>query len=432
MKEDKDQMRHRPMAVEIDSDLAQILALLSKMTSSVVSSEVYLHKVCQSISKFTKSRAVISWLALDRGQDTVFVLGGYFGDLSEKLLPFLDPKKPDSLVREIWHEKESLTGRIDLDGRQVTYISSSMMHAAKVHGLMVAIYETEPPSLEDHLTGLQNIADASGAFIHNANLLGDLESLYHDLDYMIKEWIRDVSVRLRKVQKSELLLSKILSDLSHEFRTPIASLHLYSGLISKKPDKGEKYLETIKLELARLEQILEGILALSEFHINSSKQQLSLIDSTEFFKRYSDSIKTLLAEFEADIVIDCCAEISYKFFGDESYLFQALSQLILNGAKYGDGSDISVRFRTQSDSRYNQPMFVIEVADEGPGISSNDAAHIFSPFYRGEGVAQSAIFGAGLGLTYAREIVQSFGGDIKLENVGGPGTCMQIWLPLVE
>ena len=229
---------------------------------------------------------------------------------------------------------------------------------------------------------------------------------------------------MRKVEKSGVFLGKILSDLSHEFKTPIASLRLYTGLIQKRPTKAEHYLETMRLELSRLERLLEGILELSEFRISSSSQSLKCVKLDGLFEKCRVIASANSADEDLQIVVpqstDLCVE------ADENYLFQAMDQLLGNAIKYGAGSEITVT--AERDPNSLRPMILIKVIDRGPGIAAKDVKNIFNPFYRGYGVGQSAISGAGLGLTYAREIISSFGGTLSLADNLDIGTTMEIRL----
>ena len=426
--------------VEIDADLAEILGLLSFMVSSIGSTESYLTELAASLLHLTKSKQVIIWLALERGAELLFIVGGHAGKLNATKLIEFEPLNEESCLKGSWYSQTStlidasesaeLLDLLDIKAASVPVMAAPLIWQKNRLGLAMIAGHADQKFDESDFVGFQHAVKGAGCFIHNSRLLENVKSLFHDLDYMIQEWIADVSQRLDTVQQSEGLLGKILSDLSHEFRTPIASLRLYSGLIQKRPEKQEKYLKTMQIELSRLEQILEGILVLSEYRIYSGNNQLRSVQIDDFFHRYQPIFESELIDY--DLSISFLTDGSCAAMADENYLFQALSQLVANAAKYGNGSDITVETIKEQSSELGAPTILIKIIDQGAGISENDAPHIFSPFYRGDGVGQSTIFGAGLGLTYAREIINSFGGSLTLANTEDVGTTMEVRLPRVS
>ncbi len=428
-------------SVEIDSDLAEILELLSSMVSSLGEVEDYFIHFTNGLRSLTGVQQIFVWLALERGDELIYVPADGEGQSNAKNQFSLDTKLVEDLTN--FSTQKTVRQYADLANRALFYEKLSLRKEAHSFitfpivalgdqvGLVMFSHSGEIEFSESVQSGIESLLCGAGIFLHNANLLKDVRTLFHDLDYMIQEWIKDVSGRLEKVQQSESLLGKILSDLSHEFRTPIASLNLYSGLIEKRPENQKRYLDTMQIELSRLEQILEGVLELSEFNVFSSKNQLQPIQVSSFFERYQGQFKTALENFDADLKYDL-ESLPSTIMANEDYLYRALLQLVINSAKYGNGSQIDIctkQVTLQDDSE--QPDLVIRVTDHGLGIAENDIPHIFNPFYRGEGVGQSTIFGVGLGLTFAREIIQFFGGSLVLVSSDDNGTIMEARLPLI-
>ncbi len=426
--------------VEIDADLAEILELLSSMVSSLGEIETYFQNFSVGIRLLSGVDAVYVWQAFERGDEQIYLL---VNNPSQ-----LDVNANDPATQPFIHDLASLANKkiarsvSDLPSEQLlrkqlrladdldSFMTFPIMHQDQMLGLVMLVASNQLDFPEPVMEGLDSLVSASAVFLHNANLLKDVRTLFHDLDFMIQEWIKDVSGRLDKVQQSESLLGKILSDLSHEFRTPIASLNLYSGLIQKRPENQTRYLDTMQVELSRLEQILEGVLELSEFNVFSSKNQLQPIHVFSFFERYKNHFNSALNNFDINLNYDLSPS-SCLVMANEEYLFRSLLQLVLNSAKYGNGSDINISAEKGMSEDGIAESVIIRVIDKGPGISSSDIPHIFNPFYRGEGVGQSTIFGVGLGLTFAREIIQFFGGTLSLLETGSEGTTMEVRLPMI-
>lgn len=427
--------RQLASSVEIDEDLAEILGLLSTMVSDIAPSVGYLNDLSCSLRHLTGARYAVIWLAFERGDETVFVVGGEDGLTKQIDLNKIDIIGDHGILEQVWVTKKGMLDNrylqhgtltpfypVDQPAEQpVAVMCAPMLRGKKCFGMILMGAESSQQFDPTVFVGLQHAAGNAALFLHQFDLLDQVRNLFHDLEYMIQEWKSDVSGRLKKVERSGILLGKILSDLSHEFKTPIASLRLYSGLIQKRPAKAEHYLETMGLEISRLERLLEGILELSEFRIYSTNQVLKRVKLDQLFEK----CRTIAsAEGDPQILIPQFTE--YCVEADENYLFHAIDQLISNAFKYGEGSDVVVS--AERDENSLKPTILIKIIDQGPGIPAKDVKYIFNPFYRGYGAGQSAIFGAGLGLTYAREIINSFGGTLSLADNSDVGTTMEVRL----
>lgn len=423
----------RQHIVELDEDLAEILAFLSSMLDNIIEADKFLNSVASSLHLLLDNCDVMIWQVLERGNHSVFLLSGVASDvhvgqlqeigilgsqniLEQSLITQQNIYEPNYKLSDIFSfvkDKKKLTSAL----------SVPIVNNKKVIGLILVLGKRPGQFSEQQRLGVQEQAKMISMFLHNGNVLNHIGTLFQDINFMIQEWIADVSSRLTKVQKGEALLGKILSDLSHEFKTPIASLRLYSGLIGKRPEKSEQYLNIMKLEIARIEKLLEGILLLSEFQINSSNMELRPHNLCQLLQTSCYRFRQNLEPKQAErIELICNADLAVEV--NEQYFYFAFERLLNNAIQYGDNSKITI---TMDQVFLNDLSFAsITVKDRGPGISSADAPHVFSPFYRGEGVGQSAIFGAGLGLTYAKEIVSSFGGALRLVESDGQGTTMEV------
>jgi two-component system phosphate regulon sensor histidine kinase PhoR len=111
--------------------------------------------------------------------------------------------------------------------------------------------------------------------------------------------------------------------------------------------------------------------------------------------------------------------------GDEMALYRALDNLVGNAFKFtATGGRVQVRL-THSDS-----AILLEVADTGEGIASDQLPHIFKRFYRGKRSTTKLVGGLGLGLALVKEIVDGHQGRIEVESSVGVGTTFRVWFPL--
>ena len=427
--------KHIVSSVEIDEDLAEILGMLSTMVSDIAPTVGYLNDLTRSLRNLSGARYAVIWLAYERGDETVFVIGGEDGPTKNIDLNAVEIIGNHGILEQVWVTKKAMFDNRYLQHgtltpfypvnqpiqQPVSVMCAPLLKGKRCFGLILMGAEPNQQFDPNVFIGLQHAAGNAALFLHQSDLLNQVRNHFQDLNYMIDEWTSEVSSRLKKVERSGVLLGKILSDLSHEFKTPIASLRLYSGLIQKRPTKAKHYLNTMLLEIARLERLLEGILELSEFRIYSTNQILKNVKLDQLFEKCRTAVTS-----DSDPKIFVPQTTHFCVRADENYLYEAIDQLVSNALKYGEGSDVTVS--AERDTSSLEPMILIKIIDQGPGISAKDEKYIFNPFYRGYGAGQSAIFGAGLGLTYAREIISSFGGTLLLGDNPDIGTTMEVRL----
>ncbi|MFK7802627.1 MAG: ATP-binding protein [Anaerolineae bacterium] len=425
-------------SVELDEDLAEILGLLSVMTSDMSSNDEYLNELVHGLVSFSGAQFSAIWLAFERGNQTIWAVGGSAGEINEDALRQAEIMGDQGILEQVWITKKPVFENCyapqdtlaclypaDLSTDEtISVMCAPILKGKNCFGLILVGSKSNQQFGASAFAGLQHAAAGAGFYLHNAGLLQQVSTLFYDLEYMIQEWTRDVSGRLEKVQENGNFLGKILTDLSHEFKTPIASLSLYLGLIQKKPDKSEQYLGTMKTVINRLEMLLDGVLDLSEFRLHTTRIELEAVELQPVFVEIANLFTNSPHAAEVDIVVK--NEPSLWVMADKNYLLNAIGRLVDNAVKYGEGKEILLSAERKDSESKSQ--ILIKVSDKGPGIPQKDANYIFNPFYRGYGVGQSTIFGAGLGLTYASEIVKSFGGSLRLGDNLGEGTVMEIRL----
>lgn len=223
------------------------------------------------------------------------------------------------------------------------------------------------------------------------------------------------------------LKDEFVSNVSHELRTPIANVKLYLSLLTRgKPEKQPEYLQTLRRETARLEQLIEDLLDLSRLDLGTTKTELGPID-----------LATLLAPLVADrsalasarqLTVDYQAEPGRVMaVADSTLLVQVASNLLTNAINYTPaGGTVSVIIGWQQSE--DQRWATFSVKNSGPGISEADRPHLFERFYRGEAGRKSGAAGTGLGLAISRQIVDRLGGRITVDSQPGQGAVFTVWL----
>lgn len=225
------------------------------------------------------------------------------------------------------------------------------------------------------------------------------------------------------------LKSRIISNLSHEFKTPLASIRSSAQLIQSIIRKGQetekslKHAERVQDAVDSLTEILNRILLVEKNEQFKLTKEPTLIDVGAFF----ESVKK---EMNESVCVDVSADYSLhtdveNIETDPKLLRLILDNLISNACKYSEpGGEVYVNMEVKGKK------LLISVADEGIGISEEDLPQIFDRFFRGENVG--SIEGTGIGLSIMNRCLDLLGGEVKVESTEGKGSEFKVEIPLDE
>jgi len=228
------------------------------------------------------------------------------------------------------------------------------------------------------------------------------------------------------VQQLSVLIEaqrRLLHDVSHELRSPLARLQLAIDLARQDPSKLAQTMARIELESQRLDELVGELLTLARLEVGNRDGAMAEIDLTELVESIAED-----AHFEAQ-----ASNRGVRFQGEPGVVLKAHVELLLraienvvrNAVKYtAPGTEVEVDIARIP----NQPTIAIVVSDHGPGVPAAHLDAIFEPFYRAEN--GRAAHGFGLGLAIARRAVEANGGKIIAQNRPEGGLRVRIELPL--
>ncbi len=215
-------------------------------------------------------------------------------------------------------------------------------------------------------------------------------------------------------------IKTLISDISHQTKTPVANILLYTQLLREVPElcgQAEKIAEQIEGQAGKLHFLLDALIKTSRLengivHVAPKDNRVrALLEALDF----ADTAEQKGVSYQ----LEPGPEVSAVF--DFKWTLEALSNIVDNAVKYTPaGGKVTVRVRVYE-------MFVcINVADEGIGISEEESAKIFTRFYRSPRVYDEK--GVGIGLYVAREIVRQQGGYIRVRSAVGEGAVFSVFL----
>ncbi len=236
-----------------------------------------------------------------------------------------------------------------------------------------------------------------------------------DADNEVAQLARSFNSMVNELKSNELLKKDFISNVSHEFKTPLATINGFAKLLQEgscTADEVTEYAEIIGNETNRLSTLCSNILRLSKIeNQNIVKKAVSF----RLDEQIRDTVLMLEPQWSAkEIDLDIDLD-NTEFIGDEELLQQVWINLISNAIKFThNGGNISISMK-QSDN-----SITVTVKDNGIGISEEAQKHIFEKFYQAE--RSHAREGNGLGLALVKEIVELSGGAVTVSSVQGEGS----------
>jgi signal transduction histidine kinase len=238
--------------------------------------------------------------------------------------------------------------------------------------------------------------------------------------------LRDANERLRQLDQQK---DDFLSQVSHEVRTPLASIRSFSEILLDNedldPSQQRRFAGIIHGESERMTRLLDEILDLSLLERGEARWVLEPVDAETVLER-AIAASTGLAS-QASVRLHTDERVGHAIVeADADRLSQVFINLLSNAIKHNDGEHPVVRIKSRIDAgRYEM---VIE--DNGPGISASDRERIFQKFSRGWSQKRADRTGAGLGLAISWQIMNRLGGKLELVSETGAGAKFRVSLPV--
>ena len=247
----------------------------------------------------------------------------------------------------------------------------------------------------------------------------ELATLAHDFDLMAD-----------KIQKLLLSQTRLLGDISHELRSPLARLVVAHDLAFHHAATGDREavdddLQRIGNEAQRLDALIEQLLALARFETQDQSHAARQIMEVNLSHLLHQIAKD--ADFEArgqnkQIEVTRCDDCTIK--GETELLQRALENVVRNALRYtAENSAVLLSLRCEDDA-------VITVRDHGPGVPEAELQNLFLPFYRLTEARERQSGGTGLGLAITQRAVVAHGGTVQAHNAPPGGLEVEIRLPL--
>ncbi len=252
------------------------------------------------------------------------------------------------------------------------------------------------------------------ASVSNRTRIREIESINHSFDVMVKE-----------LKATEILQSDFVSNVSHEFKTPLNAIEGYAMLLQDEAltmEERSTYIEKIRVNTERMSTLVGNILLLSRLDTQAIEGQKRRYRLDEQLRQSVVFLEPKWAEktLEFDVSLG-----EFYYYGNEALMLHVFNNLIENAIKF---SPIGGVIRVTLEEKDGALVTVVE--DEGAGIDENAQKHIYDKFYQSDTSHKEE--GNGLGLALVKKILDLAGGSISAENCETGGARFTVTLPITS
>lgn len=250
---------------------------------------------------------------------------------------------------------------------------------------------------------------------------GIFNRIYSDLNKLS----RSLNLKVRNLDKEKESIKELVTDISHQLKTPLASLKLYNTLlIEEELEEEEKmeFLQTNKLSINKLHNLIDSLVNISRLEANmiSIKKESKGIKAT--LTKAIDSVRVKANQKQISIELEDFDDI--QIIHDSKWTEESIFNVIDNGVKYTDENG-KINISVSQTINFVR----IDIKDNGIGIDKLEFNNIFKRFYRNSEVED--IEGSGVGLYLSRKILEQQGGNIIVSSKKGEGSKFSLFLTKV-
>lgn len=247
------------------------------------------------------------------------------------------------------------------------------------------------------------------------------ESRLSALESRLAQYLTASTLSARSLQTQKDQISALISDISHQTRTPVANLQLYAQLLAEQPltSQGQRCAQAIAAQSEKLQALMEAL-------VKSSRLETGILVLHPEPGLLAPTVERAVAQYlpkaEARQIQLTAGQMQGSACFDPKWTEEALCNLLDNAVKYTPvGGSVTVEVRPY------EIFTAVCVQDTGPGIPEAEQASIFGRFYRGPDARQAE--GLGIGLYLTRQIAAGQGGYIRVKSAPGQGSTFSLYLP---
>ncbi|WP_347488736.1 sensor histidine kinase [Desulfoscipio sp. XC116] len=231
---------------------------------------------------------------------------------------------------------------------------------------------------------------------------------------------------IEKEKQNRGFLKDILTNVSHQLKTPLSALTMYTDIMRNENTDNEvivRFLNKSEKELGRMQTLIANLLKMAKLDAGIIELNKSTYNVNDIIKQVAESFDTRLSKEQKTFTVKSTGKVSYLC--DREWMLEAVSNLFKNAVEHTEAGN---HIRT----RIEETPLIIKIAfeDNGEGIHPDDINHIFKRFYKSKFSQNKQ--GTGIGLSLAKTIIEMHGGFISVESTFKKGTKFTVHLPNLQ
>lgn len=240
----------------------------------------------------------------------------------------------------------------------------------------------------------------------------------------VEAWAAKTEEELEMLRSNEQFRKEFLQNLSHEFKTPVFAIQGYvdtllAGALSN-PDVNKKFLEKTAKNVERLTHLLNDLDEISKLERGELVLYKQNFVIQELIREVFESLSIKAEEMDVTCSIKKGCEFPLTVFADKEKIRQVILNMVENSIKYGKHGGSITASMYNTDGKH----ILVEISDDGIGISEKNLARIFERFYRTEEGRSIDVTGSGLGLAICKHIIEAHGQTIHVRSREDVGTTI--------
>lgn len=284
-------------------------------------------------------------------------------------------------------------------------------------GFCYRYFKEQNRILEHAVSQIQEFLSGDRSARIDCNEEGELYRLFHEVNSLAAI----LNAKAENEEQQKKFLRNIISDISHQLKTPLAALNIYNGIMQTEAETNnlpaiQEFTDLSEQELDRIETLVQTLLKITKFDAGSiiiEKKEENILKMMEEIKeqfsfRASQEGKEIILSGSGSLLLFC----------DRNWMMEAVRNIVKNALDHtGNGDTVKISWRQSASLQ-------ITVEDSGSGIHPEDLHHIFKRFYRSRYSKDTQ--GIGLGLPLAKSIVEAHNGAIEADSRPGGGAVFII------
>lgn len=329
------------------------------------------------------------------------------------------------------YEPKSTKLLYDLYGLDVSLIIPLFAKDKMIGLIAFGGKKSNEPYNNADLKVLSVVADQLGIAIENARLYEKQKQFNVKLKEEVKKATAKLEAANKELQRLDDAKSEFLSIASHQLRTPTTIIRGYismmqEGSFGKVPKVIKENLDKVFIATERLLNLIENLLDISRIEAGRLEFEMGPVDLTKIAEELKEEFSPKADEKKLKISVYYPKGLPIVS-ADAQKVKEVASNLVDNAIKYTKKGEVSIDLHQEASS------VVFVVSDTGMGIASENVGRLFNKFVRGQGMTTVHPEGTGLGLYFARVVIENLGGRIWAESVGkGKGSKFSFSLPLLD